>query len=164
MTKWFISIKPAYARISPQSIADAEQTALLMFSPPQKNLPPCVYRLWGNPQAGKIRLLCGVQCAGQVSRTPPLWFWRILPGLSSGSAKRSHKPAICSFQTLSTQIPHIEFIFFLNLYPRFFFLCYQDLGEQRKKTEEWRKTIIESARRKKEKKEELTKQQSFANE
>lgn len=74
----------------------------------------------------------------------------MLPGLSPSLAKRSHKPATCSLPTPSARISHTELIFFLNLYPRFFFSYVIKTHGNKGKRKKWRKTIAESARIKEE--------------
>lgn len=74
-----------------------------MFSPPQKNLPPYIYRLRGDPQAGKIRPLYGAQGAGQVSSVPPVKAWwtcaSSLPSaLPKGTVSQPH--ALCELLAL----------------------------------------------------------------
>ena len=119
----------------------------LCFLHPQKNLPPCIYRLGGDPQAGKFRLLCGAQCLSQVSSFPPVQAWR--------SSARSLP---CSLPKSTRSQPHALFKLLLLILPTLnsfsseltfkFFPYVIKPRRNKEKIGEWRKTMVESARRK----------------
>lgn len=120
-----------------------------MFSPPQKNLPPYIYRLHNDSQAGKIRPLYGAYGAGQVSSAPPVkawWTWASsrLSALPKGTVSQPH--ALCELLVLG--FPTLN-SFSSELISKIFFFNVIKPWGNKEKIEEWRKTMAGSARRKK---------------
>lgn len=108
MTKWFISIKPSICTHLTTIYSRCWANYLIyVFSTAEKPSTQ-IYRLWGDPQAGKIRVLCGARRTVQVSRSPPVKAWsssaRSLPVL----CQKDCKPATCSFELLALGFPTLN--------------------------------------------------------
>lgn len=122
--------------------------ARLRFLHPRRTFHPIFTGYEVTHRQGRLGSSAG---PGVLARWAAFHPWRpggVPPGLSPVLCQRRCKPATCSFRTPSTWIPHIEFIFFW-MYIQVFFLMLSSLRGTKKKTEEWRKTMVESARRKK---------------
>lgn len=136
MTKWFISIKlricvhltTIYSRCWANCLA-------YVFSTPEKPSTQ-IYRLWGDPQAGKISLLFRAQCTGQVSGSPPMKAWRNSARFLLGLCQKDCKPATCSFELLALGFPTLN-SFSSELISKFcfFFLMLSSLRGTKKKKE-----------------------------
>lgn len=121
------------------------RTPHLCFLHPQKNLPPCIYRLWGDPQAGKIRLLCGAQCMSQVSSFPPVQAWRSsASSLPCSPPKSTRSQLYALFKVLIFILTTLN-SFSSELTFKFFPYVIKPRGNK-EKIGEWRKTMMESVR------------------
>lgn len=134
MTKWFISIKPSMC-VHLTTIYSRCWTNCLVyvFSTPEEPSTQ-IYRLWGDPQAGNVRLLRGAQCTGQVSGLPPVEAWRTSARSLPGLCQKHCEPAACSFELLALGFPTLN-SFSSELISNFFFLMLSSLGGTKKKLE-----------------------------
>ena len=118
----------------------------LYFLHPEKNLPPYIYRLLDDPQAGEMKLLCGAQCTGQGSGSSPVRPGGVLQvspyALPKGTKSQPHN----LFKLLISILPTLN-SFSSELISRFPPYVIKPQGNK-EKTGEWRKTMVESARRK----------------
>lgn len=95
MTKWFIWIKPNICMYLATMYSRCWTNCLIyVFSTPEESSTLYLQTV-SDPQAGKIRLLCGAQCAGQVSSSPPVKAWRSCAGsvpctLPKGTVSQPH--------------------------------------------------------------------------
>lgn len=117
-----------------------------MFSPPQKDLPPRFTGCGVTHRQGTLGCSAGPSAVARWAAFHP---WR--PGDFCQAAPRAlpktQGASRMLFRTPSTQIPHIELIFFWT-YIQLFFLGVIKPWGNKENTEEGRKTLVESARRK----------------
>ena len=145
MTKWFISIKPSICMHLTTIYSRCWTNCLIyVFSTPEETSTQ-IYRLWGDPQAGKIRLLCGAQGTGQVCSSPPVKAWRTSARSPPRPCQKDCEPATCSFELLALRFPTLN-SFSSKLISNFFSYVIKAWGNK-ERTGEWRKTMLESARR-----------------
>lgn len=154
MTTWFIWVKPNIC-MDLTTMCSRCWTNCLIYVFPTPEEPSTLYlQTTSDPQSGKIRLLWGAQCAGQVSGSPPVKAWRSWArSLPCTLPKRTVSQPHALFELLALGFPTLN-SFSSELMSKIFFNVIRPWGNK-EKTEEWRKTMVGRARRKKEKQERL---------